>query len=290
LNKDLQPGHIVVLAGGVSTGKSFANRWLLGASVGGSVDATPILMRHTSFNAQAGTVAHFRVDDAPAEFNWQEKRKFSLALKARAANPTILYMPKFKDAVELPHLGRVVLTMNTDPESLSTLPALDGSIADKISLFRIRDDFMPDWLPTNAQNEARALSELPYFLRWLLNWTPPDEIMDSKRPRYGVKAFHHPKLVEEAHVESAEYSLQELLEPWITAKSKDDAAQHSYTATEILAELQNEFPGLTRNMSAQRLSKSLTKLIGSWPYLKRKFISSGTTKYQFDFTASALPF
>jgi len=283
LRKSLQPGHILVIAGGVHTGKSFINRWLVGAAVGGSVNATPVLMRSSAFNKGAGEVGHWRVDDAPSDGDYREKRRFTQALKEFAANPTILWQPKFKDTIELPFLGRVCLTMNTDPESLSMLPAMDGSFADKVSLFLINDDFHPVFRKTNEENEAMLLAELPHFLRWLLDWEIPAHILNRSKPRFGVKPFHHAKLMEEAHAESFEYSLQEILEPWCIAKAKDKDAKTTYTATELLHELQNDMPGITRGLTTRMIGKSLAKLIGTYPRLEKKWLVHGITTYRFNF-------
>jgi hypothetical protein len=283
LHNDLQPGQVIVIAGDAHTGKSFINRWMIGAALGGSVNATQVLMRQSSFNKQAGEVGLWRVDDAPTDGDPRDKRRFTQALKEHAANPTLLYHPKFRDAIELPFLGRVVITMNIDPESLALLPAMDSSFADKVMLFRLRDGFVPKFKRTTTENESQMLAELPHFLRWILNWEIPREIVNKSKPRYGVKPFHHPKLVEESHAESVEYSVQELLEPWCVGKSKDKDAQTCYTATELLHELQNDMPGLTRHLTAQKLAKSLSKLLGSWPILTEKYISRGIAKYRFNF-------
>lgn len=283
LRKDLAPGQVIVIAGDAHTGKSFINRWLIGAAVGGSVNATQVLMHQASFNKQAGEVAVWRVDDAPTDGDYRDKRRFTQALKEHAANPTLLYHPKFRDALELPFLGRVVITMNTDPESLALLPAMDGSFADKVMLFKINEDFRPKFKRTNSENEAMILRELPHFLRWLLDWEIPADVVHKSKPRYGVRPFHHPRLVEESHAESTEYSLQELLEPWAIAKSKDPNAQTSFTASELLHELQSEYPGLTRHLTTQKVGKSLKKLLGTWPVLVEKYISMGIAKYKFNF-------
>jgi hypothetical protein len=170
LNFNLQPGQIMVIAGDVHTGKSFINKWLIGATVGGSVNATASLMKQTSFNKQAGEFGHWRVDDAPTDGNWQDKRRFTQALKEHAANPTLVYMPKFKDSTELPFLGRVCITLNLDPDSLALLPAMDGSFADKVMMFKIAENFDPHFFRTTQENESRIMGELPFFLRWLLDW------------------------------------------------------------------------------------------------------------------------
>lgn len=287
----LQPGQILVIAGDIHTGKSFINRRLIGAIVGGSFEATHILMNPSAFNKSAGEVGHWRCDDAPTDGEWREKQRFSRALKAHAANPTVLYHPKFRDAIELPFLGRICITCNLDPESLTILPAMDASFADKVSMFKIREDFHPKFHRTTHENEAMIEKELPYFLRWLLDWGEkeiPKEIVNKKHPRFGVKAYHHPLLVEASHAESFEYSVQEVMQIWVTAKAKDKTAKTKYTATEILQDLQ-ELPGLsqaTRQWNNRTLGKNLTKLLGKFPPLVEKKGIDNVSRYIFNFSLS----
>jgi hypothetical protein len=286
----LQPGQIIVLAGDIHTGKSFINRRLIGAIVGGSFEATHILMNASAFNKSAGEVGHWRCDDAPTDGEWREKARFSRALKAHASNPTVLYHPKFRDAIELPFLGRVCITCNLDPESLTILPTMDASFADKVSLFKIREDFRPTFHRTTHENEAMIEREIPFFLRWLKDWGDsgiPEGVVNHKQPRFGVKPYHHPDLVESSHAESFEYSVQEVLQIWATAKKKDRSpgAKTEFTATEILSELQAD-SGLsqaTRQWNNRSLGKNLSKLIGKFPPLLGKRTLDKISRYSFNF-------
>jgi hypothetical protein len=291
LNRDLQPGQVLVIAGDAHAGKSFINRWLIGAALGGSINATQVLMKQSSFNKGAGEVGLWRVDDAPTDGDYRDKRRFTQALKEHAANPTLLYQPKFKDAVELPFLGRVCITMNLDPESLALLPAMDSSFADKIMMFKIRKGFSPKFHRTTTENESMILKELPFFLRWVLDWGAshiPEEIMNKAKPRYGVKPYHHPELVEESHVETMEYGLKEVLESWCVEKSKDKNAQGVYTASELLQELRSSALGDTiRNMTPVMVGRNLKKLHGVYPKLHKIRVLKGITRYTFNFWEDA---
>lgn len=287
LRRDLQPGQVMVIAGDAHTGKSFINRWLIGAALGGSINATQVLMKQSTFNKGAGEVGHWRVDDAPTDGDYRDKRRFTQALKEHAANPTLLYQPKFKDAIELPFLGRVCITMNTDPESLALLPAMDSSFSDKIMLFKLREGYHPKFKATTTENEAMILKELPFFLRWLLDWAQtamPDEIVNRSKPRYGVKPYHHHELVEESHAETLEYSLKEVLESWCIEKSKDRDAQTTYTASELLQELRASAVGdAVRNMNPVMVGRNLKKLVGVYPKLEKVKLLKGIKKYVFNF-------
>ena len=258
------PGQVIIIAGEAHTGKSFINRWLIGECVGGSVGAEDILMKQTSFNKAGAEVALWRCDDAASEGDWQTRQLFAKSLKAMAANPTQLYQPKFKDAIEIPFRGRVCVTCNTDPESLRVLPPLDATIKDKIMLFRIRDDFRPEFFDSNYKNEAMITTELPHFLRWLFDWTPPEEILDKVYKRFEIKSFHHHDLVTQAQTESNEYIFSEYLEMWMEAKRNGatDTVVVEPTVTELHSEMMtiagNGFP-YKANQVGHHLKKLLSQ-------------------------------
>jgi hypothetical protein len=131
------------------------------------------------------------------------------------------------------------------------------------------------------------LKELPFFLRWLLDWAQtamPDEIVNRSKPRYGVKPYHHHELVEESHAETLEYSLKEVLESWCIEKSKDRDAQTTYTASELLQELRASAVGdAVRNMNPVMVGRNLKKLVGVYPKLEKVKLLKGIKKYVFNF-------
>jgi hypothetical protein len=59
-----------------------------------------------------------------------------------------------------------------------------------------------------------VVKELPYFLRWLVEWKAPAYVL-SDNPRYMVKSFHHPKMLAHAHDSSPAARLAELLNLWL---------------------------------------------------------------------------
>jgi len=283
------PGQIFILAGEAHCGKTFFNKWIIGASVGGSVDAEPLLMRQTAFNKQGAEVALWRCDDAASDGDYQAKLAFAKSLKAMAANPTQLFQPKFRDAIELPFTGRVIVTTNIDPESIRVLPPMDASLKDKICLFKIKEGFHPEFLNNNYQNEERVMKELPHALRYLLNWNPPAELLDPKYKRFGMKAFQHEELVHAAQTETREYVFSEILEPWIQGKRNEKIESIDITATELLRDLLGMSDGskaLAGDFRVESVGKQLGKLLQQKcvPELVDKVTIKGKVKYRFVFT------
>jgi hypothetical protein len=82
---------------------------------------------------------------------------------------------------------------------MMVLPPLSDSehdsLADKIILLNAQKAEMP--LSTVENEEWQMfwrtlIAELPAFLHFLVNWTIPDEL---RHPRFGVKAWQHPRLL-----------------------------------------------------------------------------------------------
>ena len=289
---DPQPGQSVILAGEKNTGKTFFSKCVIGPALGGSITAEDILLQKTHFNRAAAHNAHWRCDDALAEGDSRIKQVLANSLKAMAANPTVVYQPKYVDSTELPFMGRVFVTCNTDPESLKILPYLDGTLKDKLMLFRMKKDFHPHFLNTNAENEQRVLNELPFFLRWLHDYKLEPGVEDVHNPRFGVISFHHETLVNEANREQPESLLAELIHAAMVnlrgtvAKTSARPAIVKLTATELAKAIEDAQQGrsLQQLGGVRNIGKLLHKIIEqetSCHLKEAPGMTHGTSRYVF---------
>lgn len=286
--KNPQPGQSVILAGEAHTGKTFFSKCVIGVAMGGSITAEDILLQRTKFNRNAAYNALWRCDDAIAEGDQKTKQILANSLKQMAANPTVVYQPKFVDATELPFRGRVLLTCNTDPESLRILPYLDGTIKDKLMLFRMAAGYQPHFFDTNSENEARALRELPYFLRWLMDYPVLPEVIDKGNPRFEIKSFHHKTLVAEASREQPESLMSELIHlAMVNQRGGCKKNEHlDLTATELARAIEDaqQSRSLQQLGGLRNMGKLLHKIIEQdlSEHLKDKpRILKGVTRYRF---------
>lgn len=204
-----QQGQGIIIAGPPSAGKTFLNHQILGRMMGGHSDATDFLMGKTNFNKTNAEVALWAIDDTRGASSWENKSAFSGAFKKHVANPSVRVEGKNQNSFEIPWKGRIVITCNRDKEALEIIPALNSTIKDKISLFWL-SDWKAKFLPSGGSEEVVA-KELPFFLRWLLDWPEPDYVL-SKDPRYHVESFHHEKMIDFAHDSSPAARLTELLD------------------------------------------------------------------------------
>lgn len=191
----MMQGQAVILVGPTGRGKSLFSNRILAGLLGGCATASDFLQARTAFNKELSESPVWVVDDTTSATNAADHRKFTELLKARIANPTVEVMAKYADSMRVPHIGRVVISLNEDVQSLSVVPALDVSNSDKILGFRISEEHRPEFLP-NIEMEDLIDKELPYFARFLLDWTPPECVTGSAR--YGVAPYLHPFIVNAA--------------------------------------------------------------------------------------------
>lgn len=202
---NLKSGQALIIAGDTGLGKTLLSRRIIGAALGGFTDAGSYLLGKTEFNKEAAETAVWSVDDNRGGATWEKHDEFSNALKRYVANPQIPYHPKFKDATTITWRGRIVVTCNLDEKSLSILPEMDESIEDKLMLFKLNC-----WRPDFKNVEAVIEAELPFFLRWLLEWKPTSIRMDVDE-RFGITSFHHPELLFASRSAAAPAQLEEMI-------------------------------------------------------------------------------
>jgi hypothetical protein len=284
-----QQGQSIIIAGEAHTGKTFLSKCIIGVALGGSTMTEDLLLQKTKFNSQAAECAIWRCDDAISEGDYKTKQILAASLKAMAANPEVLYHPKYVTPTQLPFKGRVILTCNTDPESLKILPFLDGTIKDKLMLFRISPDFQPHFFNTNTENENRVLQELPHFLKHLMDYKVHPGVIDAANPRFEIKSFHHKLLVAEANSEQRESILAEVIASAMVSQRTivKKGEKIKLTATEIIGLLEGAGYGKTVQQlgGAVYIGKMLNKVIEqklSVHMTKAPSKSMGRTKYTID--------
>lgn len=184
-------GQAVFVAGPVSQGKTFLSNYIISKMLGGHADASDFLLGDTNFNDHLFSVAVWTVDDTTPGADPSKHTRYSAIVKKMAANKHFLINGKYKGAAMIPWRGRVFITCNTDSESTRILPDVDQSLLDKVCLFKCADrdvDF------TNVEQVVD--NEISYFCKWLLDWKPPENVLEFSR--YGVASYHHPDLLQAA--------------------------------------------------------------------------------------------
>ena len=209
LNKVQLQGQALLLVGPTGRGKSLLSNKIISGLVGGFSDASDYLSGQTKFNKDLGKVASWVIDDTTSAASFQDQRRATELLKRAVANPRVEYMAKYADAMSIPWTGRVIMSLNMDANSLSVIPSLDTSNRDKLMALLISEKSTKEFAP-NAVLEAQIEDELPYFAKFLQDWTIPKGVEDVGR--FGVKSFIDPTIADAAYDNSSRSTISELVE------------------------------------------------------------------------------
>lgn len=217
LYKEMKQGHALLLVGPTNKGKSLLSNKLIGGLLGGFADASDYLSGDSKFNKELGRVAAWVIDDTTSAASFAEQRRATELIKKATANPRIEYQAKFEDTITISWAGRVIMSLNMDPNSLSVIPALDSSNRDKILALRISDAATSDFASllgidtaSNSIIEKTIKEELPYFGKWLEDFEVPKSIKGDSR--FGVKSYIDPEIDAAAFANSTRSLLIETIE------------------------------------------------------------------------------
>ena len=263
----MQPGQASFFAGVPNTGKTLLSNVILSRIFGGHIDASSFLSGEDNFNSHLFNSAVWAVDDVVPLTDNKSHLKFSALIKKMAANRTFSVREKYRVDKLVEWNGRVVVTCNTDPESIRILPDVDLSNRDKINLFRVaeRDTF------TFPRDVADIIaSELPLFLRWLLDWQPPVHVLGDTR--YGVKTYCEHSLFEAARHSSSAYSFLEVLLKFFEGQVEDT---WEGSATDLLTAMLSDTDGLAviaSKYTTRQVGRELSKLASqNYPITQHRY-------------------
>mgnify|MGYP003346644085 CR=1 FL=1 len=190
------------------------------------------------------------------------------------------------DQVTLDWRGRIIQTLNDDPESVQAVPHTDGSILDKISLFKFKAHKTFEEISRN-DIPSMLSEELPHFAAWLRDWEIPKEILGGER--YVVKSYHHPMLLAESRASSSVHSFLEFLDVFLYQYKKDNEAQTHWkgSAIELLLAFQQDAKLAQSVKMFVPSSRMLGRLLASLSVLdntrvKRLLLLNGITQWEIE--------
>lgn len=252
-----KPGHTIIIAGPQGKGKTFLSWHIISGLMGGRADAAAHLVDGDRWTARIVEKPIMTVDDSSALRDEVSRREFTNRIKKYTANAEILCDQKFEKTGGVPWLGRIVVTCNLDAESLMILPDMQTSTADKICLFKASDakiDFK-----SREENEAAVKRELPSFGRFLLEWEYPPETR-GEDSRFGITAFHHPDLYDEARAHGIGLLLEMthgFLEEYFELHPEKDYWEG--TALNLCADLSAKYPQQAKEIKHRGMNVQLGK-------------------------------
>ena len=184
-------GQCLVVAGPSGVGKSFLFNNVIGPMMGGALDADQYYVEGDKFTGSLFNAPIHLIDDKICDLDHRTRTAFTTRLKVVVATARLRYEEKYRNSVpSVPWLGRVVIACNMDPRSLSILPDLEQSNADKITMLKT-GPVKYDFFPNRADNVRKVKEELPRFARFVLEYKRDLRLFDK---RMGVKAYQHPDM------------------------------------------------------------------------------------------------
>jgi hypothetical protein len=203
-------GLALFIAGPAGAGKTILNKAILGQLMGGRQDAGAFLLNGDRFNDKLLSAALWNVDDEIAPTDARSRALFSQMVKKVVANDSITMRAMYRSGSDMEWIGRIVVTLNNDPESLQILPETEINILDKMMLLLTKLPQVDFW-PSDAQ----IATELPYYGAFLRDWEVPDHLIPPpNRRRFGVVPYRHPELMQAAGTISETSSFEEVLDQW----------------------------------------------------------------------------
>ena len=184
-------GQCLVVAGPSGVGKTFLFNNVVGPLMGGALDADSYYVNGDKFTGSLFDAPIHLIDDKICDLDYKLRTAFTTRLKVVVATARLRYEEKYRNAVpSVPWLGRVVICCNMDPRSLSILPDLEQSNADKITMLKT-GPVKYDFFANRADNVKKVREELPKFARFVLEYKRDSKFFDK---RMGVKAYQHPDM------------------------------------------------------------------------------------------------
>lgn len=253
-------GQTLFFCGPVNNGKTLLTIRIIAPLLGGKYsDPTDYFFGRTSFSEDLFSGALLLINDSAPARDEKERIKFGSMIKQFVVNPSHTYHPKFCPRTTVHWVGRICCTLNDDPTSVSILPDLNDSSADKVMIFGTHP-FDGDW-PTDV--EILIEKELPKFAAYLEAYQPPPEVLSNDR--MGVKAWHDKRILELSQSQLYSYNMIELVREWVKISCSGLGDPNwvpiwEGTPTQLFLELSNTVAlgHLIRDWSVPKLAKSLT--------------------------------
>jgi len=253
-----EQGHAVFLIGDTGAGKTLINENVLDIMFGGHASCSAFLMGEdgSRFNAPLFEYGVWTCDDRVPASDARKFQHYSSTVKSIVANGMFHVDDKNRRSGQIPWNGRLSVTANFTQEDIRMVPDLNVSMRDKIMLFKAQNHSFA--FGSRAENREACQKEAPFFARWLLDHTPPSQIMGSQR--FGVSSYINPELEAFALENSSHAYMLEIVEIFNDQHfSAQGSPDWTGTATELMREL-GTYEGhnvFLKGVDAIRIGRSL---------------------------------
>lgn len=263
LEQKPRPGQAIFLLGPPGIGKGFCSHEVVGRAMGGFTDASSFLVRGDAFGSENFHKPVLCIDDESSSGNHMTHERFGAMLKKTVANQEFKYHAKFQVPCMVEWNGRVIVTLNMDYASTRIMVSMDNSNLDKISIFRCTsDENIKALFPERYELQHQMQTELPNFLRALVEWTPPDYI--GRDGRFGFSSYHDPEILDQSHQTSKSAPFKEILLEELASffELNKDATEWRGTVTQLfrLISCNPLNDGMIRRMNLENIHRYIESI------------------------------
>jgi hypothetical protein len=249
--------------GGQGCGKTLISRFIMGALVGGYIDASPLIVEGGSFNATFFEYGHWSLDDDSALIGGKRSIDSVYAeLKKYAANTSFTANQKFQRPYKTDWNGRIWLTVNTDARSRHLINS--DTDLDKMNFYSCRTnkaEIAAFPFPNRQDTLGVIMKELPYYARYLLEYKIPDKWLDLKR--WGVVSYQEPGMLDMARQASPTSLVKEILIDYLNyhfSNVDSDAASVTFPVSQLYSRLTSHSPEIMRSIRADAFSRHMDSM------------------------------
>ncbi len=228
---DHRPGQVLALVGPADCGKSLLQSAVITPALGGRcADPGVFFTGGSTFSADLWGAEHLALGDKALDVEGSQRGTLRNELKRATAEATFPLHGKCRDGLTFRPIWRITLSANSDPESASNLPSLDGSFADKIIYLLAYAPPVPFYdaeAPGARERFAAQLrTELPAFLGMADAFLIPAEL---RKARFGVAEWHHPAVLDLLKEGDPLRPIAEVLERWVEGWPAEEKARERPT-------------------------------------------------------------
>lgn len=258
-----RPGQAIFMLGPPGIGKGFCSHEIVGKAMGGFSDASAFLVHGDGFGSENFHKPVLAVDDESSAGSHLAHERFGAMVKKIVANQEHRFHQKFRVPTVVEWQGRIIVTLNLDYQSTRIMVSLDNSNLDKINIFRCSsDETLRSIFPERYELQDRMRTELPNFLRDLVDWEPPETI--RRDGRFGFKSYHDPELIDQSHQTSRSAPFREILLEEIANyfQSSPEATEWRGTITQLfrLLTVNPQNSEMIRRMSLDNINRFVEQI------------------------------
>ena len=203
------PGQALVLVGETGIGKTLGQDVLTKCIGDRAANPTDWCFGKTPFNHALWGAEHLLLSDADVDDDWRARRKFHGLVKEVVANKKFPMNKKFCDAIDLKAIWRLSISCNTTPQSVLVIPPPEADTQDKL-IYLWTEKFC-EFDGDQEAFDKDVEDSLAEFCGCVDAWKVPKEMRDF---RFGVKAWHDPKVIALVLDESLEGALEGVIQAY----------------------------------------------------------------------------